>query len=166
MRGKLITWAGIAGLLVFCTFAYERLENSDGARYRAEIKKLEADVASWQDIALGENATITALRSGISALMADVECRIEEQGPAMIEFSELTVGMRLEARDPLGEWFPAEVLEIKHSGDLVLVEVYGAAAWGLRTLDELRRGESDLEAIRCFLADHFKEAEADVEEVQ
>lgn len=87
--GKLITWVGIAGLLVFCTFAYERLENSDGVRYRAEIEKLEADVAEGSDVVAERDATISAMRSGISRLREDVECRIEEDGDAASDLEEI-----------------------------------------------------------------------------
>ena len=87
--GKLITWVGIAGLLVFCAFAYERLENSDGVRYRAEIEKLEADVAEGNDVVAERDATISAMRSGISRLREDVECRIEEDGDAATDLEEI-----------------------------------------------------------------------------
>lgn len=39
---KLTTWIALAALLVFSTFAFTRMEASDGVKYRAQIAELEA----------------------------------------------------------------------------------------------------------------------------
>lgn len=61
------------GLLVFCNYAYDRLETSDGVRYRAEIREYEAEIRKLKVDVANRDTTISAIHSDISNL-------IENQG--------------------------------------------------------------------------------------